>query len=76
VGTGTKEVESSTGRVWATKFHNVMARSRLAHVFESCELFISLIFQIFWGGRGKPRILNRCIRGHDCTKYEYGASVE
>ena len=30
VGTGTKEDESSTGRVWAAAFHHVMAHSRLA----------------------------------------------
>jgi hypothetical protein len=30
VGTGTKEDESSTGRVWAAGFHHVTARSRLA----------------------------------------------
>jgi hypothetical protein len=30
VGTGTKEDESSTVRVWAGGFHRVMARSRLA----------------------------------------------
>ena len=30
VGTGSKEHESSTGRVWATAFHRVTARCRLA----------------------------------------------
>jgi len=30
VGTGTKEDESSTGRVWAAGFHHVMALSDLA----------------------------------------------
>ena len=34
VGTGTKEDESSTGRVWATGFHHVTARSRLARVLK------------------------------------------
>ena len=34
VGTGKKEGESSTGRVWAAGFHDVMARSRLARVFK------------------------------------------
>jgi len=34
VGTGTKEDESSTGRVWAAGFHHVTARSRLARVFK------------------------------------------
>ena len=31
---GTKEVESSTGRVWAGGFHRVMARSRFTRVFK------------------------------------------
>jgi len=34
VGTGTKEDESSTGRVWAAGFHHVTARSRVARVFK------------------------------------------
>ena len=34
VGMGTKEDESSTGRVWAAGFHHVTARSRLARVFK------------------------------------------
>jgi len=34
VGTGTKEDESSTGRVWAAEFHHVTARSRLARVLK------------------------------------------
>jgi len=34
VGIGAKEEESSTGRVWATAFHHVMARSRLARVLK------------------------------------------
>ena len=33
VGTGTKEDESSTGRVWAAGFHHVTARSPLVRVF-------------------------------------------
>jgi len=32
VGTGTKEDESSTGRVWAAGFYHVKARSRMARV--------------------------------------------
>jgi hypothetical protein len=35
VGTGTKEDESSTGRVWAAVFHHVRARSLLARVLKS-----------------------------------------
>ena len=34
VGTGTKDDESSNGRVWAAGFHHVTARSRLARVFK------------------------------------------
>ena len=34
VGTGTKEDESSTGRVWAAGFHHVKARSRLARILK------------------------------------------
>jgi hypothetical protein len=34
VRTGTKEVESSTGRVWAAGFHHITARSRLARVLK------------------------------------------
>jgi hypothetical protein len=34
MGTGTKENESSTGRVWAAGFHHVTARSRLARVLK------------------------------------------
>jgi hypothetical protein len=34
VSTGTKEDESSTGRIWAAGFHRVMARSRLVHVLK------------------------------------------
>jgi hypothetical protein len=32
VGTGTKENESNTGRLWAARFHHVTACSHLAHV--------------------------------------------
>jgi hypothetical protein len=34
VGTGTKEDETSTGRIWAAGFHHFTARSRLARVFQ------------------------------------------
>jgi len=33
-GTGTKEDESSTGRVWAAGFHHVTVRSGLARVLK------------------------------------------
>jgi hypothetical protein len=72
VGTGTKEDESSTGRVWVAGFHHVTARTRLAR-FEAYEPFISLIFH-FWGAAVnrrylKPRILNQWLRGHDCAYF-------
>jgi len=34
VGTGTKEHESSTGRVWAAGFHHVTARYRSVRVLK------------------------------------------
>jgi len=34
LGTGTKKDASSTGRVWATGFHHVRARSRLARLLK------------------------------------------
>ena len=34
VGTGKKEDESSTGRVWVAGFHHVRVRSRLARVLK------------------------------------------
>jgi hypothetical protein len=36
--TGIKEDEPSTGRVWATGIHHVMARSRLARVLKLMNL--------------------------------------
>jgi hypothetical protein len=48
MGTGTKEDESSTGRVWAAGFHHVTARSRLARVLKVMNrLFTYLVFQFF-----------------------------
>jgi hypothetical protein len=64
VGTATKEEESSTGRVWAAGFDHVTAHSRLARVLKLMNrLFFN--FQMF-SGRGKPWILNQCVRRHDC----------
>jgi len=40
VGTGTKEDESSTGRVSAAGFHHVIARSRLARVLKLMKRLI------------------------------------
>jgi len=53
VGTGTKEDESSTGRVWAPGLHHVTARSRLARVLQLMNrLFIpfSKIFRAMVNG--------------------------
>jgi hypothetical protein len=65
VGTGTKEDESSTGRVWAAGFHHVTACSGLARVLKRMKLLL-FNFQFLWA-RGKPPILNQLIRVHDCT---------
>jgi hypothetical protein len=56
VGVGTKEDESSTGRVWAAGFHHVTAPFSLGARCEICEPFISLIFNFFLPGRDKPWI--------------------
>jgi hypothetical protein len=48
VGTGVKEEESSTGRVWTAVFHYVMAPSLLARVLIFTKPY-SLIF-LFFGG--------------------------
>jgi hypothetical protein len=66
VSTGAKEDESSTGRVWAAGFRHVTVRFRLAGVFKLKKKFICIVFKTF-SGRGKPRILDQWIRGHDCT---------
>jgi hypothetical protein len=50
VGTGTKEEETVTGRIWAAGFHHVTARSSLAR-FETYERFISVIFNFFFVSR-------------------------
>jgi hypothetical protein len=34
MGMGTKEDESSTGRIWAAGFHHVTAHSHLAHILK------------------------------------------
>jgi hypothetical protein len=67
VGTGTKEDESSTGRIWAAAFHHVTARSCLARVLKLRNL-LCLYFSNLFPGRAKPRILDR-LRGHDYTVY-------
>ena len=57
MGTGTKEDEPTTGRVWAAGFHHVTARSRLALVLKLMNRSF-LYFSKFFSGRGKPRILS------------------
>jgi len=56
---GTKEVESSTGRVWAAGLRHVTARSRLARGFERMKLLLYVFnFPIFFFffGRSQPWI--------------------
>ena len=52
VGTGTMEDESSTGHIWATGFHRVMAHSHLAHSLKIMNSF-SNFSKNFFSGRGK-----------------------
>jgi hypothetical protein len=66
VGTGTKEDESSTGRVWAACISPYDGPFSIGGPFETYEPFISLIF-LFFSGRGKLRILNQWIWEHDCN---------
>jgi hypothetical protein len=63
-GCGDKEDESSTERVWAAGFHHVMARFLLACVVKLMNR-VFLYFANSFSGRGKPRILDQWIRGHD-----------
>ena len=58
VGTGTKEDESSTGRVWAAGFHHV-SPLWLGARFETCEPLSSLIFQTFFWPRPTADNWNR-----------------
>jgi hypothetical protein len=62
MSTGTKEDESSTGRVWAAGYHNVTALSLLVGGLKSTKRLV--FFSNFCAGRDKPRILNRLIREH------------
>jgi len=43
-GTGTREDESSSGRVWAARFHHVTARPRLARVLKLMNSLFSKCF--------------------------------
>jgi hypothetical protein len=58
ISTGTNKDESSTGRVWAAGFHDVMARSRLAGVLKLMN-HLFLYFSNFFSGHGTPQILNQ-----------------
>jgi hypothetical protein len=51
MSTGTKEDESSIGRVWAAGFHHVTTRSGLADVLKLTNRLFLLIFQLFFGPR-------------------------
>jgi hypothetical protein len=53
VGTGAKEDESSTGRVWVAGFHHVTAHSRLVRILEHMNRLF-LYFSNFFMSRGKP----------------------
>jgi hypothetical protein len=63
VGMGTKEDESSTGRL-DCRISPCDGPVSLGAGFETYEPFISLIFK-FFSGCGQSRILNQRIWGHD-----------
>jgi len=56
LGTGTKENESSIGRVWAAGFHHVTARSRMVHVLKLTKRLFLYFSKYFFSGRGQTRI--------------------
>ena len=56
VGTGTKEVESSTGHFRAAGFHHVTARSHLARVLKLINLYL-FNFSKKIPGSSKPQII-------------------
>jgi hypothetical protein len=64
VSMGAKEDESSTGHVWVAWISPCYGPFLLGAHFETYGPFISLIFKIFLGGRGKPWILNQQIQGY------------
>ena len=70
VGTGTKEDELSTGRVWAAEFHRVTARSGLARVLKIMNHFFNFPY-LFFSDRGKTRILNPRIGGPPAHDYNF-----
>ena len=66
VGTGTKEDESSTGRIWTAGFHHVTAWS-CWHTFLNLWTIYFFNFPKFFSGHCQPRILNLQIRRSTCT---------
>jgi hypothetical protein len=66
LGTGTKEDESSTRRVWAAGFHHVTARSRLARVWKLMNSvflnFPNFIRDAVNRGYGVPPVLPQSSR--------------
>jgi hypothetical protein len=68
MSTGTKEDETSTGRIWAAAYHMWHPFS-LGARFEAYDTFLYLIFK-FFSGRDKPWILNQLVRWHECAKKE------
>jgi hypothetical protein len=70
MGMGTKEDESSIGRIWAAGFHHVMARSRLTRVLKLMNCLF-LLFSNFLSGRSKLQITETADTestdtGHGC----------
>jgi hypothetical protein len=62
LGTGTKEDESSTKRVWAAEFQHFTAHSSLARILKlMSRLFVD--FSNLFSGRGKPRITESANTG-------------
>ena len=63
-GTGTKEDESSTGRVWAAGFHHFRARSRLASVFKHMNRLFLSFSNFFFGPQLTAVIESACTTVH------------
>jgi hypothetical protein len=63
VGTGTKEDESSTGRIWTAGFHHVTARSGLG-------CWISLCYGPFWLRLLDFTVLQPILTWHAFETYE------
>jgi hypothetical protein len=55
VSMGAKEVESSTGCIWAAGFHHLIAHSQLMCSLKPTNHLL-LSFKNFCGGHGKPQI--------------------